>query len=157
MPMTTTSISIGCPGAVGAPLDATARPWILNQMVERTTGPASTFAALGHPVRLDLVERLRRGEARVTELAHPFPISLAAVSKHLRVLEGAGVIRRRVVGRDHWIALDLRPLAGASAWLADPTAFWTGRLDALEAQLEPPSDAVGVEDADGAGPRARSA
>lgn len=126
-------------------------------MVELTTRPASTFAALGHPVRLDLVERLRRGEARVTELAEPFPMSLAAVSKHLRVLEGAGIVRRRIVGRDHWIALDPRPLAEASAWLVDPTSFWAGRLDALEAGLAPAADALDVVGVGRPARRARSA
>jgi DNA-binding transcriptional ArsR family regulator len=104
-------------------------------MVNRSLGPVTTFAALGSPARLAIIERLRAGEAPVTELARPLPMSLAAVSKHLGVLERAGVVRRRVEGRVHWIALDPRPLEEARGWLADGAAFWQGRLDALESAL----------------------
>src|SRR5688500_12224198 len=100
-------------------------------MVERSVGPAHTFAALGSPVRSAIVDRLRAGEARVTDLARPFDMSLAAVSKHVRVLEDAGVVRRRVEGRVHWIALDPRPLDEARRWLEASAEFWEGRLDSL--------------------------
>jgi DNA-binding transcriptional ArsR family regulator len=98
----------------------------------------AVFAALGHPARVGLVDRLRTGETRVTDLARPHAMSLAAVSKHIQVLERAGVVRRRVDGRVHWISLDPRPLGAAGRWLAGNAPFWTGRLDALEAALAEP-------------------
>jgi DNA-binding transcriptional ArsR family regulator len=105
-----------------------------NQMVEHSI--SGTFAALGHPARVAIVERLRLGEAPVSELARPHPMSLAALSKHIQVLERAGIVRRRVEGRVHWIALDPRPLGEARTWLGGEAAFWAGRLDALEAALD---------------------
>lgn len=104
-------------------------------MVNRSRSLATTFAALGSPARLSIVDRLRAGEAAVTELARPLPMSAPAVSRHLRVLERAGLVTRRVDGRVHWIALDPRPLDEARRWLVDGAAFWEGRLDALEATL----------------------
>jgi DNA-binding transcriptional ArsR family regulator len=100
-------------------------------MVEHLGTNAGTFAALGSPVRCAIVERLRRGEIRVTDLARPYAMSLAAVSKHVQVLERAGIVRRRVEGRVHWIGLDPRPLNEARGWLDGDAAFWAGRLDAL--------------------------
>jgi len=100
-------------------------------MVEHSSSIAATFAALGSPVRCRIVERLRRGEMRVTDLAQPFEMSLAAVSRHVRVLERAGIARRRVEGRVHWIGLDPRPLEEARRWLEADEDFWEGRLDAL--------------------------
>ena len=71
----------------------------------------------------------------VGEIAAPFEISLAAVSKHVRVLERAGLVRREVRGREHRCSLEAAPLADASRWTDDYRAFWEGRLDALEAWL----------------------
>jgi DNA-binding transcriptional ArsR family regulator len=71
----------------------------------------------------------------VTRLAEPFDISLAAVSKHIQVLEGAGLVRREVLGREHHLLLDPRPLGDASGWLESYREFWEGRLDALESFL----------------------
>jgi DNA-binding transcriptional ArsR family regulator len=68
-------------------------------------------------------------------------MSPPAVSRHLRVLEGAGLVRRRVDGRIHWIALDPRPLDEARAWLTDAAGFWSGRLDALEIAVNADADA----------------
>lgn len=103
---------------------------------------AATFAALGHPVRCAMVDALRsasaagRGsELRVTDLARPHAMSLAAVSKHILVLERAGIVRRRVAGRDHHIALQPGALAAARQWLDDEAAAWERRLDALEEAL----------------------
>lgn len=96
------------------------------------------YAALASDVRRSIVDRLVRGEARVTELASPFDISLAAVSKHIGVLERAGLVRRRVEGRTHWLALEPRPLIEAEAWIERTRAFWSGRLDALEELLRTP-------------------
>ena len=94
-----------------------------------------TFAALSDPTRRAILGRLRRGERTVGELAEPFPISLAAVSKHLRVLERAGLVARRVDGRIHHLSLQAEPLRDAAAWTAEYRGFWNDRLDSLEAML----------------------
>ncbi len=94
------------------------------------------FHALADPVRRSILERLEQGEARVTDLAAPFPISLNAVSKHIKVLEGAGLVVRRRQGREHRVAVaDPEALAQASDWLERRRRFWEGRLDALERAL----------------------
>lgn len=95
----------------------------------------ATYGAISHPVRRAVLERLREGEARVTELAEPFAISLAAVSKHIRMLENAGLLERVVRGREHHLALNPSPLLPAARWLDSYQAFWEGRLDQLEAKL----------------------
>ena len=82
-----------------------------------------------------MLELLRDDELRVTELAEPFDISLAGASKHIRVLEDAGLIRRTVVGREHFLSLDALPLKPAAEWIDGYRAFWEGRLDALDAHL----------------------
>jgi len=106
-------------------------------MVERYTGAIldRTYAALAHPVRRSMLELLRQGELRVTEIAKPFDISLAAASKHVRVLETAGLVSRRISGRDHILSFEPRPLAAAGEWIEDARAFWEARLDALEVDL----------------------
>jgi DNA-binding transcriptional ArsR family regulator len=101
-------------------------------MVEYSANLSETYAALANDVRRAIVDRLVRGEARVTEVAAPFDISLAAVSKHIVVLERAGLVRRRVEGRTHWLALEPQPLIEAEAWIEHTRAFWSGRLDALD-------------------------
>lgn len=90
-----------------------------------------TLAALADPTRRAIVARLCAGEARVTEVAAPFEISLNAVSKHLKVLENAGLVRREVRGREHWLAFDGAPLEAAAEWIDRYRRFWEGRLDAL--------------------------
>jgi DNA-binding transcriptional ArsR family regulator len=87
-----------------------------------------------------MLDRLRQGEARVTELAEPFAISLAAASKHVSQLERAGLVRRKVRGRDHWIALRPEPLQDAAAWLALYRSYWNRRLDKLEELLRSEGD-----------------
>ena len=82
-----------------------------------------------------MLDLLRGDELRVTELAEPFDISLAGASKHIRVLEDAGLIRRAVVGREHFLSLDARPLKSAAEWIDGYRAFWGGRLDALDRHL----------------------
>ena len=72
----------------------------------------------------------------MTELAEPFPVSLNAVSKHLKMLERAGLVRRQIRGRDHYIALAAEPLEAAANWIDQYRAFWTPRLDALAALLD---------------------
>ncbi len=82
-----------------------------------------------------MLERLREAESRVTDLAAPFDMSLAAASKHIRVLEDAGLVRRTVTGREHLLTLEAAPLAPAAEWLETYRAFWQGRLDALDRHL----------------------
>lgn len=112
---------------------------IFNHMVERlASAPAAldrTFAALADPTRRALLARLRAGDATVSELAAPFPVSFAAVSKHLGVLERAGLVSREVVGREHRLALVAAPLREAAAWTGDYRRFWEERLDALDAYV----------------------
>ena len=94
-----------------------------------------TLVALADETRRSILKRLAAGEARVTEVAAPFDISLNSVSKHIRILERAGLVRRRVAGRDHFLTLDAAPLDAATAWMQQQRAAWTHRLDKLEAAL----------------------
>lgn len=95
-----------------------------------------TLLALADPTRRAILRRLSNGERRVTELARPFEISLNAVSKHIRMLERAGLVRRRVEGREHFLAFNPKPLDETIKWLENQHAFWTARLDALEELLK---------------------
>jgi DNA-binding transcriptional ArsR family regulator len=95
----------------------------------------SIFHALGDSTRRQMLRELADGERTVGELAGPFAISLAAASKHIKALEGAGLIRREVRGRTHICRLEPGPLAGASEWLSYYHRFWTDRLDILELLL----------------------
>ncbi|MBP6546436.1 MAG: winged helix-turn-helix transcriptional regulator [Phenylobacterium sp.] len=92
-----------------------------------------TLMALADPTRRAILARLTQGEARVTELAAPFDISLNSVSKHIRMLERADLVRRRRAGREHLLTLNPAPLDAAQAWIETQRALWTRRLDALEA------------------------
>ena len=89
------------------------------------------FAALADPTRRRIVAKLTRGETRVTDLALPFDMSLNAVSKHIKVLEGAGLVRRARVGREHYLRLRAQPLREVARWTSQYERFWTQRLDAL--------------------------
>ena len=93
------------------------------------------FAAVADPTRRAILEHLRRGPATVTGIARVFPVSLNAVSKHLMVLERAGLVRRKVQGRVHHCRLVAKPLRQATAWLDHYRRFWEIRLDALEEHL----------------------
>jgi DNA-binding transcriptional ArsR family regulator len=93
------------------------------------------FAALADPTRRAMLGRLAQGECTVTDLARPFPISLPAVSKHLKVLERAGLVQRRIQGRIHHCRLKTQPLQDATEWLQACRAYWDARLDALEDYL----------------------
>jgi DNA-binding transcriptional ArsR family regulator len=95
-----------------------------------------TFAALADPTRRRILAHLARGDKCVTHLAKPHAMSLPAVSKHLRVLENAGLLRRRRYGRVHEIQLDARPLKQAAQWVAEYRKFWQGSLDRLAQYLE---------------------
>ena len=95
----------------------------------------SVFHALGDATRRQMLRDLAGGERTVSELAEPFAMSLAAASKHIRVLEGAGLIRREVRGRTHLCRLEPGPLASAHEWLGFYERFWNSRLDILEQLL----------------------
>ena len=94
-----------------------------------------TLVALADETRRSILQRLALGEARVTEVAAPYDISLNSVSKHIRMLERAGLVRRRVSGRDHFLSLDPRPMDEVAAWMQRERAAWEARLDKLEAAL----------------------
>jgi DNA-binding transcriptional ArsR family regulator len=96
----------------------------------------ATFAALADPTRRRILERLCQGQRRVTHLAAPFSMSLPAVSKHLRVLEDAGLLKRQRHGREHRIELAAAPLKDAIRWIEQYRKFWEGSLDALANYLE---------------------
>jgi DNA-binding transcriptional ArsR family regulator len=99
-----------------------------------------TLLALADPTRRAILQRLSHGEARVTDLARPFSMSLNSVSKHIRVLERARLVRRRRAGREHLLSLNPRPLDEAAAWMEAQRAAWTARLDALDALLRAEDD-----------------
>jgi DNA-binding transcriptional ArsR family regulator len=96
------------------------------------------FAALSDPSRRSIVERLRGGEATVSDLAAPLHMSLPAVSKHLRVLERAGLLKRRVSGRTHYLKVNPKALQPASRWIERHRLWWESSLDRLEKYLAKP-------------------
>ena len=102
-----------------------------------------TFAALADPTRRQILAHLARGDRRVTDLARPHDMSLPAVSKHLRVLEDAGLLRRRRYGRVHEMRLDAEPLRKAAQWVEEYRKFWEGSLDRLAAFLEKTNKTAG--------------
>lgn len=110
--------------------------WLSIVAVETPPELDLILAALADPTRRALLERLAQGETRVTDLARPFGMSLNAVSKHVRVLERAGLVRRRRSGREHLLSLDLSPLHPLAAWIERRRSPWTARLDELDALLE---------------------
>jgi DNA-binding transcriptional ArsR family regulator len=95
-----------------------------------------TFAALADPTRRRILERLTGGARCVTDLARPYRMSLPAVSKHLRVLEGAGLVRRKRDGRVHRLRLDAKPMQQAQAWLEEYRKFWEQSFDRLDEYLK---------------------
>lgn len=99
------------------------------------TGLDQTLMALADPTRRAILQRLSQGEARVTELAHPFDMSLNAVSKHIRILERADLVRRRTAGREHFLSFNRQRLDEVANWIETQRAAWNARLDALEALL----------------------
>jgi DNA-binding transcriptional ArsR family regulator len=94
-----------------------------------------TFAALGDPTRRGMLARLARGEATVNELAEPFSISLPAVSRHLKVLERAGLVTRRRAGKARPTRLRVEALVEAEDWIETHRALWEGRVQRLDAHL----------------------
>lgn len=89
------------------------------------------FGAVADPTRRAILVTLRRKPATITEIARQFPVSLNAVSKHVKVLERAGLVHRDVIGREHYCRVEVEPLRQATAWLEHYRAFWEARLDAL--------------------------
>jgi DNA-binding transcriptional ArsR family regulator len=104
---------------------------MLNQMVKHSKEMDAVFQALAHDVRREMLRRLATGDLTVGELAAPLAMSLAAASKHVTVLERAGLLRRTVTGRNHRCSLQPKPLQSASSWLRFYEQFWNDRLDAL--------------------------
>jgi DNA-binding transcriptional ArsR family regulator len=106
-----------------------------KEAVSRTARLNAVFAALADPTRRAIIERLSRNEARVTEIAEPFDMSLNAVSKHIRVLEASGVVERRRKGRDHILSINTRSLDEVDGWVARMRCYWEERLDVMERLL----------------------
>jgi DNA-binding transcriptional ArsR family regulator len=94
------------------------------------------FGALAHPVRRRILEAIIRKGSGVTELTEEFDISLAAVSKHVKVLERAGLVSREILGRDHVIRARVEVLRAARNWIARQTLFWERAMSRLKADLE---------------------
>jgi DNA-binding transcriptional ArsR family regulator len=90
------------------------------------------FNALCDPTRRAILARLTDTDARVTDIAARFPISLNSISKHIRMLERAGLVKRTVNGRDHLLSLNAAPLSDAAQWIEHYRRFWEGRLAALD-------------------------
>ena len=106
---------------------------IVNHMVNSSPAQLDrVFHALSDPTRRAMLARLSKGEATVSTLAAPFKTSLPAISKHLRVLEDAGLVKRDVRGREHHCSLEPRPLKTAAEWIEYHQRFWDTRLDVLE-------------------------
>ncbi len=103
------------------------------------------FHALADPTRRDMLHRLSAGEHSVGALAAPLQMSLAAASKHVKVLEGAGLVRRRISGRTHLCRLDPAPLAEIGAWLRFYQHFWDQSLEALDAALRAEAAGEGAD------------
>ena len=95
-----------------------------------------TLIALADPTRRAILQRLSAGETRVTDVARPFAISLNSVSKHIRILERAGLVRRRRAGREHFLSFTPAPLDDAATWIETHRSLWPARLPALDALLQ---------------------
>lgn len=94
------------------------------------------FSALAHPIRRGILARLSTGEATIAELAKPFKVSAPAISKHMRILEEAGLLSRKKQGREHHCRLEQKRMKEAQAWIENHRRFWSERLDALERYLK---------------------
>ncbi|MEN0038066.1 MAG: metalloregulator ArsR/SmtB family transcription factor [Cellvibrio sp.] len=95
----------------------------------------AVFHALADPTRRAMIARLAQSPCGISELAAPFEMTLAAVSKHIKVLEGAGLVVRNIQGRNHTCQLDSLPMQGGIEWLRHYEQFWNQQLDALTAAL----------------------
>jgi|SRR5690349_17553973 DNA-binding transcriptional ArsR family regulator len=94
------------------------------------------FSALADPTRRAILHSLTRRPATINEIAKPFPVSLNAISKHVMVLERAGLLHREIKGRQHHCRIEARPLRQADAWMAHYRRFWDDRLDALAVYVD---------------------
>ena len=110
----------------------------LNQRLDRV------YAAIADPTRRAILAKLAHGHVNVGDLAARFPISLNGVSKHVKVLERAGLVRREILGREHQLRLTAEPLREAEEWFQHYRAFWIARLDALESLLATQAPQIGV-------------
>ena len=118
---------------------------IFNQVVKHMPESLSrVFFALSDPTRRAILARVADGEVTVTAIAAPFAMSLAAVSKHIRVLEQAGLLERTRQGREHRLRFVARPLQEAADWVNHYRKFWTRQLDRLAQHLE--QDDTNLED-----------
>jgi DNA-binding transcriptional ArsR family regulator len=113
---------------------------MVNTSVEGSRALDRAYAALADPTRRALMIHLRAGDARISDLAAPLPMSFAAVSRHVGVLEEAGLVRREVRGREHWLSVRPEGLAAAEEWIREQSDFWAARVDALAALLEQRSE-----------------
>ena len=114
-------------------------------VLDRTPALDHVFHALAHPARRAMLRSLAGGERNLSELARPFNMSFPAASKHVRMLERARLVRRRVVGRTHICRIEGRPLARANRWLEQYRRFWETnyrRLDVLLEELQPESQST---------------
>lgn len=107
-------------------------------MVEHTRSPELNriFSALADPTRREILRGLARRPATINEIARPFPVSLNAISKHVMVLERAGLLRREIKGREHHCRIEPKPLRAADAWMDHYRHFWEARLDALTVYVD---------------------
>ncbi len=94
------------------------------------------LSALAHPIRRAILQRVMKRERRITELAKPFALSLNAISKHIRILEFAGLVKRRRVWREHLVSFDPAPLDRVALWIEKHRKIWNDRLDALDQLLQ---------------------
>jgi DNA-binding transcriptional ArsR family regulator len=121
---------------------------MFNYMVELSPLDG-VFHALADPTRRAMLRSLAGGERNIGQLAQPFAMSFAAASKHVKVLEGAGLVRRRVRGREHFCRIEALPLAAADEWLRVFEGFWNDQLDGLEALLREDDQQAAGRDPDG--------
>jgi DNA-binding transcriptional ArsR family regulator len=103
-----------------------------SKSIQSSTQLDAAFSAMADPTRRAILARLALADARVTEIAGDFPVSLNAVSKHIKMLERAELIRRTVQGRDHILSLNAAPMADAAEWINYYRQFWEGQLASLE-------------------------
>jgi DNA-binding transcriptional ArsR family regulator len=94
------------------------------------------FGALSHPIRRGILARLSTGEATIAELAKPFKVSAPAITKHMRILEKAGLLSRTIQGREHRCRLEHHRMKEAETWIEHHRTFWNERFDALERYLK---------------------
>lgn len=106
-------------------------------MIVKESTLDQTLIALADPTRRAILRRLLQGDARVTEIAAPFDISLNSVSKHIRILERAKLVQRQKNGREHLLSLAPEPLDEAVAWIDEQRTLWTSRLSELDSLLSP--------------------